>query len=962
MLLGVKMPSQEPKLLGYLKRTRPELAGRLVDLRELLKTWLAFTPATFAHFTQHTVDHSDEIIRQLSQLLFAPGSMRPTVPFSPMEVYLLCAAAYCHDAGMVVSDDERIALLGSEAWDAWLDEEPTRRSRCEQIEARRVESCPEPHIRYFLADRELRFLLAEYFRTRHAERSGDVVRYRLSSYLDGQYGDPAVARTVADICSAHGLDRYELRDDSRFPQLRDVNGDTVNVEFLARLLRVGDLLDVRAARACPLLVAAASPLPVESVSHWDQYQRITSRHTGPDEILIRADCLTADEHRLLRDWCQWIVDEVRDLAIEQRHAKRHADWRPPRVGFVDPDATIHIAPAAGAPYVPVDWRIELDNDAALNLLLSRLHSDSLAYLRELIQNALDASRCRMYDDLRREGHELPESPDRAAADVRERYTIQVQHERSVSVDDSVGGAASVSIVTVVDAGVGMTRSVIEKYFLQVGRSFYASNEFRSSYSFNPSNRFGVGFLSLFAVSDHIVVETRSSDKNASGIRLVLTGPKSYLLVEEDDALPVGTTVRVRLRGDAGDFDFVGYLERLCTRVEFPVHFTDDSGTVRILTDSAKEFQAVVPDANDANAQIELIAYPFSLPGVKGEVYILQRRTGETVSFDRREWYRDDYGAFYPHAKPLLVPNSLHAVNGLTVGGGSANPIVRFDDRRRTTRLNLARDQLMRSSGLTDDELYQIVAPIVEDHLHSTPLAQGESGWEYIQRLVPLFPIDKLWAGVECVPVVVGGQPQYATPLLVTSQEVITLVVDERPGRWLADNRRTHFPPIDAGACSVASVVSRSLSDAHLRLIVQGRTVRSVRRLTDGFWAIDLAVQQTTSPEPLFHNSLMEADVFVVDVDLPIASIRIGPWHLGIANAKSLFVQWLLRIKEASESGEVSAKTWKSLAARASSVVFFYSTDIGNLRAHLQSWRKMTLPASLAPPEFALAAEEFVYWW
>src|SRR3712207_529255 len=92
-------------LFTHLAALDASYSSKLLELREVLEKWLAYTPQTFPHYTLHTVMHSDEVIRQVSSLLFDDQGS-PTVALSAVELYVIAAAAYLHDAGMVSSDDE----------------------------------------------------------------------------------------------------------------------------------------------------------------------------------------------------------------------------------------------------------------------------------------------------------------------------------------------------------------------------------------------------------------------------------------------------------------------------------------------------------------------------------------------------------------------------------------------------------------------------------------------------------------------------------------------------------------------------------------------------------------------------------------------------------------------------------------------------------------------------------------
>ena len=63
-----------------------------------------------------------------------------------------------------------------------------------------------------------------------------------------------------------------------------------------------------------------------------------------------------------------------------------------------------------------------------------------------------------------------------------------------------------------DNGIGSTKEIVEKYFLNIGNSFYKSRDFQKLRStwlsdFQPTSQFGIGILSCFMIGDKIEVTT-----------------------------------------------------------------------------------------------------------------------------------------------------------------------------------------------------------------------------------------------------------------------------------------------------------------------------------------------------------------------------------------------------------------------------------------------------------------------
>ncbi len=96
-----------------------DLYGKALELRDSVGAWLDYIPETFPHYTRHTIDHSEEINRQIGNLVYDRDQGVLKLALSPVEVYVLIAAAYLHDSGMVASPAEKTKLLQSGEWGCW---------------------------------------------------------------------------------------------------------------------------------------------------------------------------------------------------------------------------------------------------------------------------------------------------------------------------------------------------------------------------------------------------------------------------------------------------------------------------------------------------------------------------------------------------------------------------------------------------------------------------------------------------------------------------------------------------------------------------------------------------------------------------------------------------------------------------------------------------------------------------
>lgn len=672
----------------------PSLYGRLVDLRKQVADWLAYTPQTFPHYTRHTIVHSEEIVVQLSRLLFEAGDPdRPALDLAAAELFCLVAAALLHDAGMVTSERERLEILRSAEWRDWVEGGTGARRWRELEQLRTAASTPEQH---FVVDLQLRFLLADFVRRRHHVRSGEFITHSETLFRDLSFGDAALTRTVADVCEAHGLDWAALNDSERFPTLRDVAGGPVNVRLVAVLLRLGDLLDLSHDRACPLLLTAAAPIPADSLAHWTQYQRIVHRSTAPDRVEITAECHDQQEHRVLADWCKWIEQEVDRAPSLLVGSRRHASWRPPLARMSGAEPTMRVRPAPGASYIPVDWTFEIDPETVFDRFVKDVYTDSLDFLRELLQNAADANRCAAPDTER-------QSDGWPWGERTSEPTILVTISSTERIDDMSGEKEVRTCIAVEDEGVGMTADAIRNYLLQVGRSYYQSTEFRRKHGFVPTSRFGVGFLSVFSVSSDVTIDTLPMEVDGAPqpLRVKLSGPRSYVLLERGQRTRHGTRVAVGLTEDIRFSDVVAKLVDWCRRLEFPVVVRDER------TGEETTVERELADAYEYDIEIETATFDrarrravrLEAHGLRGEWYVEEVREKHS-----QEWRWDVHPGMVEDqivkANPLalkLPPElptllCLHGFNVMPSGVGPERPMIRVDYRKPQDELPLSLDR------------------------------------------------------------------------------------------------------------------------------------------------------------------------------------------------------------------------------------------------------------------------------
>lgn len=168
-----------------------------------------------------------------------------------------------------------------------------------------------------------------------------------------------------------------------------------------------------------------------------------------------------------------------------------------------------------------NFRVNLGGVIAL--LSKNLYSSPGVYVRELIQNAIDAIAAR-------DALGGPPAP----------RTIGISPYGVASPDSPAAE------FTITDAGIGVSPEQVEQFLATVGASSKGDELQRSRRTY--IGQFGIGLLSCFLVADEITVISRSAT-GAEPIEWVGRSDGTYTIRTVTEDVAVGTTVRLRPRPD-----------------------------------------------------------------------------------------------------------------------------------------------------------------------------------------------------------------------------------------------------------------------------------------------------------------------------------------------------------------------------------------------------------------------------
>ena len=168
-----------------------------------------------------------------------------------------------------------------------------------------------------------------------------------------------------------------------------------------------------------------------------------------------------------------------------------------------------------------NYNFKVDLKGIIRLLSDNLYSSDKVFLRELLQNAVDAIDARKKAD---------------KAYMEGKITVTYQRTR--------GGAQ----LTFADNGIGLTKEEIHSFLSVIGQSSKRDSTVRNSFI----GQFGIGLLSCFLVTNEIKVLTRSVTEETC-YQWVGKSDGSYVITEPKKSMEPGTQVLLKLTGDKDEF-------------------------------------------------------------------------------------------------------------------------------------------------------------------------------------------------------------------------------------------------------------------------------------------------------------------------------------------------------------------------------------------------------------------------
>ncbi len=459
---------------------------------------------TFPNYTLHDETHVINVLHAMSGIL---GSEAKNLTMEECEILILSAAL--HDVGMSYTEEDIEQVKEA----SWFEDFLHKRN--------------SSYIGYHY-DKLPKGLQQDYLRSIHHRRISDILRDASNGWPEKPDEVKFPMDVLSAVCQAHGEDKTFLRND---PDLEYREAYSADLRFCALLLRIGDILDFDGSRAPHILYPFAEDDPV-SAREYKKHNSSKGFQYPEDptakELTFCAECTEPEVEHKLRQYLDWIDEELSVFAGTKDFLHKSWQGKLPLPYRVDRSAITRIN------YDSDEVRFTMDQSQILSLLTGEnLYDSNDIFIRELLQNSIDATLLRGKLD-----RNFQVNSEEAAIYLWEWH-------------DNTGNL----FFRIDDNGTGMTRGMLLRYFLKVGKSYYNSPELKTDLErsgckegYCANSRFGIGFLSSFLCAKRAEISTLYCDNNKSsadcgktdrhrgyGLRMELPGLEGHYVLRNQAA-------------------------------------------------------------------------------------------------------------------------------------------------------------------------------------------------------------------------------------------------------------------------------------------------------------------------------------------------------------------------------------------------------------------------------------------
>jgi len=525
---------------------------------------------TYADYSLHDKNHSAKIITNIERML-GPGRI---AALTPGDTWLILQSAYTHDLGMNVSDKEKRLFCLSPKSDEIIKSKEFRDEFTKAVKKMRSNNTGEhyssaythftlrraadywnDHLEELFDDSAVfrdavfgrdftmaaffyHIITQSHFRNLHAKRSRDMLRQKHQENVMRDVIPRNMRNALSEIVFCH-IDKPDVViKNLEYKQNGFCSGDYIHPRFVAALLRLGDLLDAESTRFNPhtidnlenisegnlaymikdlsvseilidtSVINVTASFETEMVKSFLLSQKFAE---AEDDLGRRVRELIASAIKHMQSWMVYIKSNTTEFWWSWK------DIAPENMigGLPSPHKLKILYNGQEVAENDLDLRYRIDPNRAAEIIEgSSLYEESLVFLREIIQNAIDATILEVYRVILKgsagkgeENISLPDFFNKYAYAFKERKVkLKIDHDKE----------KHILTFAIIDEGIGITKAKLNN-MRQVGavKELAWEKEIEKMPEWmRPTADFGIGMQSAFLVADKFVLHSRPKDEGS----------------------------------------------------------------------------------------------------------------------------------------------------------------------------------------------------------------------------------------------------------------------------------------------------------------------------------------------------------------------------------------------------------------------------------------------------------------
>lgn len=582
--MSTRSNTLEGHLMQFNNQKEKSLSATWIVNKEKLSHVLSLISSSFPTYSAHDASHSDTIIENIERLL---GNNIKKL--GATDTFMLLMAAYTHDLGMYLSYKTIEEKWNEEGFAKKINELENHRDYQIAQAARLLRETRNLFNKPTRDNNDTRdedkdsmlwaleiknavtLLTIELFRDEHAIRSKNYLNdySEFEKLLENiqQYG--GMKATLAKIAYLHYEDFNKIFILDKAVNGYTGSGDVFHPRFVACMLRLGDLLDFDSNRFNKFAMAMVKEVPETSLVHYRKHCSTKNETSivSPTEIKVTFNCYEDVDFRETEKWKKMVEREFKNM---------HSYWA--EISPLDQsNRTLIQLPSANQINIKLKYRgdenpnpdlINLKFDISSKKTFEMLKGGAIyknpgrVFLREIVQNALDATKLQIWHDLK-EGHYLPLHLENPGRDIKTINDIKFSDDIPSHLFDNYPIHLQVqydnekNIIRFIceDYGTGISEESLIRMTSKVGESRKADKDYETNlkempYFLQPTAAFGLGLQTIFYVANEFKVETCCADNTSRFIIFRSSINGSYCSMEnKETTMHRGTKVIIEIDED-----------------------------------------------------------------------------------------------------------------------------------------------------------------------------------------------------------------------------------------------------------------------------------------------------------------------------------------------------------------------------------------------------------------------------